>query len=807
MNPRNLFFLLFAFGTFFLNPTLSWSQGQEQKSVETPTQKDPVTNAVFDVKNLPASFQESDNTLNKAQGFFNNNQFISELKKDVESHEEKISSFSSDTSSSILFTQNFNELENKKVHWSQFKIDNQKITEKINNEIVDLQEEIEKCNFQVIKWKNTLALLDTVTYSETTFERIASLQEKAKGIQKTLEDSLTSLFKIGDRINESALFISEVANDIANVIKERQKDVFALNSLPIWDEITHFSEYNLKEQFNHKRKSIKEDISVFVDSNKPYIYFHFFLFILTFFSVFYLRYWFLKKAPEKIQEHTISLIVLEHPGWSSFLIGLLIFFVLYPTRPTTLLDLMVFTASIPVLVLLPKFIQNKFNLYLYGAIVLMVFDLLHSSILPDDFWIRIDYLIEAILASVILGLALRKNSPFKVKSDNLYFGIVKFLLPFLLILVVISFFSNLFGAVTLARITVKSVVRLVSGSVIVFLIAKVLESIFLLFLDSKIHKNSVFLSRYQEKSKLYIFSALRLWLIFIVLSGFAKNLLIYDWISNAYDELMAVGYTFGEVTLNIGDLVNFILIVLIFSLLGRFFQVLVAEEILGKLNIKKGLPLAIGIVTKYFILLLGFLMAVAAMGIDLDKLSFILGALGVGIGFGLQSVIGNFISGLILIFERPIHIGDVIIVENLEGTVTEIGIRSSKVKTWDGAEVVVPNMNFISNSVTNWTLSDQLRRRTVLFYASPEASPHEVITLIKDSIAEKENIKKDPEPMVLYQGYKDFYNVFKALYWIEEDMLITDSDVSSAVYDKLKAKSYHVNPQHPVFYKPGNENA
>ena len=97
-------------------------------------------------------------------------------------------------------------------------------------------------------------------------------------------------------------------------------------------------------------------------------------------------------------------------------------------------------------------------------------------------------------------------------------------------------------------------------------------------------------------------------------------------------------------------------------------------------------------------------------GIDLNSFALLAGALGVGIGFGLQDIVKNFISGLILIFERPIQIGDAVQVEELSGRVKQIGIRSSTIKTWEGAEVIVPNGNLISNKLVNWTLSDQLRR-------------------------------------------------------------------------------------------------
>ncbi|MDX5428376.1 MAG: mechanosensitive ion channel, partial [Bacteroidota bacterium] len=169
--------------------------------------------------------------------------------------------------------------------------------------------------------------------------------------------------------------------------------------------------------------------------------------------------------------------------------------------------------------------------------------------------------------------------------------------------------------------------------------------------------------------------------------------------------------------------------------------------------------------------------------------------------FGLQNIIGNFISGLILVFERPIHIGDVIVTDQVEGVVTEIGARASKVRSWDGAEMVVPNMVFISSTITNWTLSDSTRRRSLTFFADPEANPTEVIQMIQQVIRKHPLVKRYPDPLVLYKGYRDFYNEFQALFWVETEILRTDSEISSQVFEAMKEKGIHQNPNIPFMLK------
>jgi small-conductance mechanosensitive channel len=161
--------------------------------------------------------------------------------------------------------------------------------------------------------------------------------------------------------------------------------------------------------------------------------------------------------------------------------------------------------------------------------------------------------------------------------------------------------------------------------------------------------------------------------------------------------------------------------------------------------------------------------AFAASGMELSKLGFIIGALGVGIGFGLQNIVNNFVSGLILIFERPVKVGDLISIGTNMGHVTRIGARSSTVKTFDGAEVIVPNGNLISSEVTNWTLSDQKRRAEVLFPVPFGTDPRRVIEILEHVANSQDNVLDDPAPHVAFQAFDQHGMVFVVRAWPTAD--------------------------------------
>ena len=177
----------------------------------------------------------------------------------------------------------------------------------------------------------------------------------------------------------------------------------------------------------------------------------------------------------------------------------------------------------------------------------------------------------------------------------------------------------------------------------------------------------------------------------------------------------------GSASFTFAGILTFFLVIWLSIVVANIIRAILEEDVLNKMKLAKGLPHTISVMVRYTLITVGLLLAVSAAGMPLDSLTILFGAFGVGIGFGLQNIFNNLVSGLILLFERPIQIGDTIEVGQLMGNVKSIGIRSSNVRTFDGAEVIVPNGQLISNEVVNWTLSDQTRRIEVIAYATLES--------------------------------------------------------------------------------------
>jgi small-conductance mechanosensitive channel len=200
-------------------------------------------------------------------------------------------------------------------------------------------------------------------------------------------------------------------------------------------------------------------------------------------------------------------------------------------------------------------------------------------------------------------------------------------------------------------------------------------------------------------------------------------------------------------------------------LLSRALRTLLEDELLPHLPAGRGVGNALTSTVHYTVLLLGFLLAISAAGVDLNKVSLLAGAFGVGIGFGLQNVVNNFVSGLILLYERPVQLGDMVEVGGTTGEVRRIGIRSSTIRTFQGAEVIVPNSNLISDRVVNWTFSDRRRRMDIKVGVAYGTDPERVIALLEGVAKGHPDVLEDPAPQALFVEFGDSSLNFELRAW------------------------------------------
>lgn len=223
----------------------------------------------------------------------------------------------------------------------------------------------------------------------------------------------------------------------------------------------------------------------------------------------------------------------------------------------------------------------------------------------------------------------------------------------------------------------------------------------------------------------------------------------------------------GSLTL-LGQVATFGAVVWGAFLLSRFIRFVLEEDVYPRARVERGLSYAVSTMTHYALLLVGFYMAAALAGIDMTKFNILIGAFGVGMGLGLQNIISNFVSGVILLFERPVKVGDVVQMSDVSGTVDRIGIRASIIRTGAGSEIIVPNGKLIADQVTNWTLSNRLRGIELPVSVAEGPDPCRVIELLKAAAAAHPLVCKQPAPNALLMELGTDLLQFKLTAWTDQ---------------------------------------
>ncbi|MBS0455627.1 MAG: mechanosensitive ion channel [Proteobacteria bacterium] len=232
--------------------------------------------------------------------------------------------------------------------------------------------------------------------------------------------------------------------------------------------------------------------------------------------------------------------------------------------------------------------------------------------------------------------------------------------------------------------------------------------------------------------------------------------------------VLELGIEVGEFSLHLGDVLVFAISIWLAFWAARAVRRVLRDELPGYAGLPRGAGNSIASLSYYGVLLLGSLVALSAAGFKVGQLALVFGALGVGIGFGLQNVVNNFVSGLVLMFERPIQPGDMVEVGTAAGTVRDIGLRATTIRTYDGADVVVPNGLLLSGNLTNWTMHDRSRRFEVTVTAAYGTDPAQVLALLEATARATPGVAERPAPFAQLVGYGDSALNFVLRAWTQD---------------------------------------
>ena len=279
------------------------------------------------------------------------------------------------------------------------------------------------------------------------------------------------------------------------------------------------------------------------------------------------------------------------------------------------------------------------------------------------------------------------------------------------------------------------------------------------------------------------------WLLFTL-----QSFRVYRPVSSFVKMVLTHEFKLGELSLSLGSVVAFAAATWAAFWLAKTIRQVLAEDILPSLSLPRGVGNSVSSLSYYLILFVGLLAALAAAGFQVGQLTLVFGALGVGIGIGLQDVVRNFVSGLILMFERPIQRGDTVEVAGMEGTVREIGLRATIVTTFDGADVVVPNGMLLADKLVNWTLNGTRRRVTMNVNTGFDAAPQRTIDVLLEIARAVNGVASSPAPAVIMTGMAPGELLFNVRVWTTDfsDWIAVRTELAMKIRDGLAAAGIEV---------------
>ncbi len=676
--------------------------------------------------------------------------------------------------------------------YSMYESEGQKL-----EELIKLQKE----------WEATVYKLHFNKNSEAISLRIKLLIDQIKASIKTHSELSARLLETEDNIVSNITFTEQTIDEIKALLNQKEQSVF-VTSKGIWALESYGSNHSFWNKINYTNYTNARLLRNYLLVTKQLLTRYFVFFILLVLSLLLLRF-FVKQQVVlgNIKANSqISRILVQSIGSVIALISIVLWQVVFPYTPILFYNLLRIASAFFIVLTLLNFISSSDKKLILAITALLAINNLEVYTWQFNEGVRWFVLFESVISFsfwlVIFGLIRRK----KLNNSSVFKDWLNIISPIMLFLSAVSALSNVLFYPLLSVYILKVSVRLIYLFLLLYSFIKIFTSVVeatVAFLETKWDYALKILPSLKKYLTVlvYIFLWVEFFNMMLRVGEFDKTISI--WIK----DLVFFEFTINQTTFEIADILLFLLTLFsgfaLSSLVNRIFK---TEEKRISLTPKRYLQ-AVSLSIRIVVVSLAFVIALPIVGINLNKFSLIAGALGVGIGFGLQNIVQNFISGLILIYGRPINIGDTVEVNHLIGKVESIGIRSSNVKTFDGAEVIVPNSNLVSDQLINWTLSDTKRRIEILIGTEYGSNPELVLQILLKVTKQHNRVAMLPEPTAYFLGFGDSALNFRLLYWVQYEYgQLTKSEISIEIYKEFQKHQINIPfPQMDVHIKKQDE--
>jgi len=640
-------------------------------------------------------------------------------------------------------------------------------------------------------WQATLALAQSEKAARTSLELIRKTQSDIGKARAALVGRRDEILSLADGLIQERASITGGIKRIQTVRDNRREGLLAVNRPPILSaRASQARRRELSSDWNQATADRRARVLRYAEDNVGVIGFQLVLLLGLSIGMFALRRgarsWaqadYDLREPEQVLEMPISMALVITLGITPQL---------HPLAPTLLTSVAYIFLVIPAARIVRRISPDVFTPLIIGLVIFYLVEQVREILIVFPALERVAFVAELTGALVFLLWLIRpsrvaavpaellRQPLFRLVGIGIRLAIGLFAVALIAEVVGLSDLGDLVGGGTMATalraLFVYALLNVVRSLLAYLIVAWPLSKVRGLNRQRRLIRRNL--------DRVATWAALAYW-VYLSLGAFGMATPAIA----AVTAIMSARLALGALSISLGDVVLFGLVVWLSFGLARLLNFVLNEDVFPRIHTGRGVPYAISNLARYTVLFLGFIAALAAAGFELSKLTVIVGGLGVGIGFGLQNIVNNFISGLILLFERPLQVGDAVQIPEVWGEIKSIGIRASVIRGWDGTEVIVPNGRLISEPVTNWTLSDKRRRLEVTVGVEYGTPAREVVDLLVEVARSQEGVLEDPAPYALFLGFGDSSLDFSLRAWIADfdNGLTIRSNLTVAVQEALR---------------------
>jgi potassium-dependent mechanosensitive channel len=670
-----------------------------------------------------------------------------------------------------------------------------------------MDDTLDNLNTRVTLWQLTRDHETKNSLPKAIRQQITDTIKALTDAENQVRTARDAILNLQAAVAQEKSVVDEMLVELQQETSKRTKGAMGIDSPPLWKAFgADKNDGDALEQFKTARDEHQRSLRNFVVDQSQLLV----LWVLIWPALTALMVAMRRKAEVWAQQDTSlkrAVAVLSRPVSAALVLSALLFTVLEPNAPsawTGLVNLLVVLAVVRLLLnLLPKPFRAA------SSYVVLLFILrLAVQLAPEGF---------AIYRLALLGLAAGGlvicawlNRTLKANPDTLpkkWQKPVHLAIGLSFLLFSAGAIADIVGSVGFSTLVLTGSATMMLAAFFWWLIAVMLRSMVRVGLLTNTARRIGIAPAHSEKVRATVFRMITFLTIVGWLAVSLRAFLLLDSLLMMIHKALVWSVKIGDISFDPGDLLIFGFIIWLSFKIAAFIEFVFAVDVVPRADLPKGVPETISRLTSYVVIAIGAVIGSAAAGFDISKLTIMISALGVGIGFGLQNIVNNFVSGLILLFERPIRVGDTLEIGDTGGNVETIGMRASIVKTWDGAEIIVPNADFISQQVVNWTLNQNRHRMVITVGVSYDTNPEQAAEIIVGVANDHKDVDATPNPACLFMGFGDSSLDFSLRAWTAESRYMSvASDLRYEIFRKLTEAGIEIPfPQRDVHMRTPQE--